>query len=94
MLDNKFRTPFIALIGAVALMASAPAFAQNAAPAAPAAAPAAPAAAPAAPAADAGLPPQMSRGGKINIFKQSVHPSRGPGTACGLAAKRVLLHSG
>ena len=50
MLDNKRKTPFIALIGAVALMASAPAFAQDAAaPAAPAADAAA--AAPAAPAA-------------------------------------------
>jgi biopolymer transport protein ExbB len=76
MLDNKLKTPFIALVGAIALMASAPAFAQNAAPAAPApapaatdaaATPAAPAAAPAAPAADAGLPPQMQHGGKINI---------------------------
>ena len=34
MFDNKLKTPFIALIGAVALLASAPAFAQNAAPAA------------------------------------------------------------
>jgi biopolymer transport protein ExbB len=73
MLDNKHKTPFIALVGAIALMASAPAFAQNAAPAAPApaaadaAAPAAAPAAPAAPAADAGLPPQMQHGGKINI---------------------------
>jgi biopolymer transport protein ExbB len=73
MLDNKLKTPFIALVGAIALMASAPAFAQNAAPAAPApaaadaAAPAAAPAAPAAPAADAGLPPQMQHGGKINI---------------------------
>jgi len=69
MLDNKFKAPFIALVGAVALMASAPAFAQNAAPAAPAADAAAPAAAApaAAPAADAGLPPQMAHGGKINI---------------------------
>ncbi|CAN7293349.1 MotA/TolQ/ExbB proton channel family protein [Phenylobacterium sp. LjRoot164] len=60
MLDNKRKTPFIALIGAVALMASAPAFAQDAAaPAAPAAADAAaaPAAdAAAAPAADAAAP--------------------------------------
>ena len=56
MLDNKRKTPFIALIGAVALMASAPAFAQEAAaPAAPAAADAA--AAPAAPAADAAAAP-------------------------------------
>ncbi|MFC3070421.1 MotA/TolQ/ExbB proton channel family protein [Phenylobacterium soli] len=70
MLDNKLKTPFIALVGAIALMSSAPAFAQNAAPAAPADAAAAPAAAPAAaaaaaPAAD--LPPQMQHGGKINI---------------------------
>jgi biopolymer transport protein ExbB len=49
MLDNKRTTPFIALLGAAALMMSAPAFAQDAAPAAPAAdAAAAPAAAPAA----------------------------------------------
>ncbi|HEX3701339.1 MAG TPA: MotA/TolQ/ExbB proton channel family protein [Phenylobacterium sp.] len=69
MLDNKLKTPFIALVGAIALMASVPAFAQNApaAPAPAAAAPATPAAAPAAPAPDAGLPPQMSRGGHINI---------------------------
>ncbi|WP_421931057.1 MotA/TolQ/ExbB proton channel family protein [Phenylobacterium sp.] len=53
MLDNKRTTPFIALIGALALMASAPAFAQDAA------APAAPAAdaAAAAPAADAAAAP-------------------------------------
>jgi len=78
MLDNKRKTPFIALLGAVALMASAPAFAQNApAPAAPApaAAPAdagnaaapAPASAPEGNAANAELPPQMKHGGKINI---------------------------
>jgi biopolymer transport protein ExbB len=75
MLDNKLKTPFIALVGAIALAVSAPAFAQNAAPAAPAADAAAPAgdaaaapAAPAAPAADtAGLPPQMQHSGHINI---------------------------
>jgi biopolymer transport protein ExbB len=77
MLDNKRKTSLIALVGAVALMASAPAFAQNAAePAAPAAAEAAgnAAAAPAPAPADAGnaaanaeLPPQMQHGGKINI---------------------------
>lgn len=56
MLDNKRKTPFIALLGAVALMASAPAFAQEAAaPAAPAAADAA-----AAPAADAAAAPAAS----------------------------------
>jgi len=74
MFDNKLKTPFIALVGAIALMASAPAFAQTAAPAAPAAdAAAAPApaeaaaAAPAAPAADATLPPQMKHAGKMGI---------------------------
>ena len=75
MLDNKRKTSLIALVGAVALMASAPAFAQNAsAPAA--SAPAAASAtgnAAAAPAsagnasANADLPPQMKHGGKINI---------------------------
>jgi biopolymer transport protein ExbB len=59
MFDNKLKTPFIALVGAVALMASVPAFAQSAAPAAPAAA-----------APDAGQPaepPQMKHGGKMGI---------------------------
>ncbi len=70
MFDNKRKTSFIALVGAVALMASAPAFAQNAPAPAPAASAAAPAAAPAAgnaAAANAELPPQMKHGGKINI---------------------------
>ena len=74
MLDNKRKTSLIALVGALALMASAPAFAQNAAdPAAsaPAAAAEGNAAATPAPAgnatADADLPPQMKHGGKINI---------------------------
>ena len=76
MLDNKRKTSLIALVGAVALMASAPAFAQNAAdPAAPAPAAAEGAAAPAAapepaPAADAPaaeLPPQIAHGGKLNV---------------------------
>jgi biopolymer transport protein ExbB len=69
MFDNKRKTSFIALVGAVALMASAPAFAQNApapTPAAPAGA-SAPAAAPAAAAPSAELPPQMQHGGRINI---------------------------
>ncbi|WP_091742899.1 MotA/TolQ/ExbB proton channel family protein [Phenylobacterium immobile] len=72
MLDNKFKTPFIALLGAVALMASAPALAQSAAPAAPAAAPAAadaaaaPAAAPAAPVAEE-APPTMDHAGKLGV---------------------------
>jgi len=72
MLDNKRKTSLIALLGAVALMASAPAFAQNAAePAAPAAASAegnaAAAPADAGNAANAELPPQMQHAGKINI---------------------------
>jgi biopolymer transport protein ExbB len=79
MLDNKRKTSLIALVGAVALMASAPAFAQNAGePAAPASAEAAaapadanaaaPAAqAPAANAADASLPPQLAHSGKLNV---------------------------
>ncbi|ACG78603.1 MotA/TolQ/ExbB proton channel family protein [Phenylobacterium zucineum HLK1] len=78
MLDNKLKTPFLALVGAVALMASAPAFAQEAAaPAAPAAADAAaaPADAAAAPAADAAAPaagesaepPTMKHAGKLNV---------------------------
>jgi biopolymer transport protein ExbB len=75
MFDNKLKTPFIALVGAVALMASVPAFAQNAPPAAPAADAAAPAPAAAAPAAapaadapaDANLPPQMKHAGKMGI---------------------------
>ena len=76
MLDNKRKTPLIAMIGAVALMASAPAFAQEAAapttpPAADAAAapatPAAePAAEPAAPAEEGKAPPTIdSHGGKL-----------------------------
>ncbi len=60
MLDTKRTTPFLAIIGALALMTSAPAFAQPAAPAADAAAAPADAAAPAAdaaaPAADAAAP--------------------------------------
>src|SRR5581483_10846278 len=51
MLHTNRTTPILALVGALALMTAAPAFAQNTA--APAAA-TAPAAAPAAPAADAG----------------------------------------
>ncbi|HJV40289.1 MotA/TolQ/ExbB proton channel family protein [Caulobacter sp.] len=54
MLDIKRKTPLIALVGAVALMASAPAFAQDAAAPAPATSEAA---APAAPAADAAAAP-------------------------------------
>jgi biopolymer transport protein ExbB len=79
MLDNKLKTSFIALAGALALVVSAPAFAQDAAaPAAPAAAtadaaaaPADAAAAPAAAPADAAAapadPPQMAHAGKLGI---------------------------
>lgn len=73
MLDNKLKTTFSALLGAVALMTSAPAFAQDAAaPAASAAAaPAADAAAApaaAAPAApESADPPQMKGAGKLNV---------------------------
>ena len=75
MLDNKRKTPFIALIGAVALMASAPAFAQDAAapaapaaPAADAAAPAADAAAPAAAAEDV-APATIEHAGKLTVMQ-------------------------
>lgn len=57
MLDIKRKTPLIALVGAVALMASAPAFAQDAAAPAPATSEAAAPADPAAPAADAAAAP-------------------------------------
>jgi len=71
MIDNKLKTPFIALLGAMALMASAPAFAQAPAPAAEAAAPAAaaPAAAPADPVAApvAEDPPQIESAGKLTV---------------------------
>lgn len=81
MLDNKLKTPFIALVGALALTVSAPAFAQDAAapaaaapaaaaPAAPADTAAAPAAAPAGDPAAAGEsadPPTMKHAGKLGI---------------------------
>ena len=78
MIDNKFKTPFIALIGAVALMVSAPAFAQapgsakeDAASAAVATADAAaPALTPAVPvaAAESADPPQMENAGKLTVM--------------------------
>ncbi|WP_337187050.1 MotA/TolQ/ExbB proton channel family protein [Phenylobacterium sp.] len=72
MLDNKLKTTFSALFGAAALMMSAPAFAQDAAPAAPAAAdaaavPAADAAPPAPAAEEAADPPTMKNAGKLNV---------------------------
>jgi biopolymer transport protein ExbB len=80
MLDNKRKTPFIAVLGALALMTSAPAFAQTAPPAAPgAAAPAAtpaPEAAATAPApADAAAPPAegapdtIKHAGKLTVVQ-------------------------
>ncbi|MHB8530672.1 MAG: MotA/TolQ/ExbB proton channel family protein [Caulobacteraceae bacterium] len=64
MLDVKRTSPILALIGAVALLASAPAYAQTAAPATPAAAPAA---APAAPSPDttANAAPVNAEGMKV-----------------------------
>ncbi|HWF78375.1 MAG TPA: tonB-system energizer ExbB [Caulobacteraceae bacterium] len=59
MLHTKRTTPILAIVGALALMTAAPAFAQNAA--APAAATAPAAAAPAAPAADAGAAPSSDQ---------------------------------
>lgn len=79
MLDNKRLTPLIALVGAIALMTSAPAFAQTAAAssAAPAASSASPAAdsaagpadssASAAPAADANPPTTIKGAGKLTL---------------------------
>ncbi|MBI1196749.1 MAG: flagellar motor protein MotA [Phenylobacterium sp.] len=76
MLDNKLKLTFSALLGAVALSMSAPAFAQDAAapPAADAAAPAADAAAPAPEAAAAPeaapadeAPPTIKNAGKLNV---------------------------
>lgn len=80
MLDNKRKIPFIALLGAVALMTSVPAFAQEAAaPAAPAAADAtaaapaadaaaATAAAPAAPAGDV-APATIEHAGQLTVIQ-------------------------
>ena len=74
MLDNKRTTPLLALLGAMALMAATPAFAQDApktdaaAAAAPASTPAAApaeATAPAAADANSGAPPQMKNAGKL-----------------------------
>ena len=75
MLDNKFKTPFIALVSALALLASGPTFAQEAdAPADPAAAEAAmadaiaePVAAPAPVAEAPADPPTMKRAGEMNV---------------------------
>ena len=92
MLDNKRMTPFIALIGAIALMTSVPAFAQApaadaavaAAPAAAdAAAPAAEAAAPAAAPAEEVAPPQMKNAGKLSVVQMALD--------AGLVVKIVMI---
>ncbi len=93
MLDNKRMTPFIALIGAIALMTSVPAFAQApAADAAPAAAPAAAdaaapaadvAAAPAAAPVDEVAPPQMKNAGKLSVVQMALD--------AGLVVKIVMI---
>ena len=83
MLDNKRTTPIIALIGAVALLASTPAFAQTAAPtataAASSAAPADSAAAPAASGAPAEAAPaaplQINGGNQLTISSMFIHAS-------------------
>ena len=84
MLDNKRKTPLIALIGAAALVMGAPAFAQAAAPADPAAAaaPADPAAegeaapAEAAPAAEApaeaAAPTELEHAGELTIMQMFI----------------------
>jgi biopolymer transport protein ExbB len=82
-MPNKLKTPIIALIGAMALLASAPAFAQSAAPAdsAAAAASAAPAdssaAASAAPADSSGAAAQAAgpadTAGKLNAFTMFIN---------------------
>ncbi len=91
MLDNKRMTPFIALIGAIALMTSVPAFAQAPAADAAAAPAAADAAAPAAevavapPAAPAEevAPPQMKNAGKLSVVQMAMD--------AGLVVKLVMI---
>jgi biopolymer transport protein ExbB len=72
-MPNKLKTPIIALIGAMALMASAPAFAQSAAPADSAAAAAS--AAPADSSASAAAPADSSAG----AADQQAPAAKGPG---------------
>lgn len=73
MLDIKRKTPLIALVGAVALMASAPAFAQDAAAPAPATSEAAAPADPAAPAADAAAAPAPEAAPAEEAAKPAAH---------------------
>src|SRR5271168_4497298 len=74
MPDSKLKTPIIALIGALALMVSAPALAQTAAPA-PADSAAAASAAPADSSASAAAPADSSSGAAA----QAAGPSKGAG---------------
>jgi biopolymer transport protein ExbB len=82
MFDTKTKTPFIALIGAIALMATAPAVSYAQPAAATAAASSAPAAAPASDAAAASdqssssaEPAQIKNAGKLTIFQMIMDAS-------------------
>jgi biopolymer transport protein ExbB len=102
MFDTFRKTPFIALVGAVALMASAPAFAQSAAPAEPAAATApadsaaapaaeADAAAPAASDADVAAPTKIKNAGKLTPVQMFIDATAVAKTVmAGLALASVL----
>ncbi|MBI1682477.1 MotA/TolQ/ExbB proton channel family protein [Caulobacter hibisci] len=96
MLDIKRKTPLIALVGAMALMVSAPAFAQDAAAPAPAAAEAAaPAATPAetpAPAAEA-APAEGENAGEAATEKMKSHSLTPVGMflAAGIVVKVVMI---
>jgi biopolymer transport protein ExbB len=94
MLDIKRKTPLIALVGALALMASAPAFAQDAAAPAPAtteaAAPAGDAAAPAAAPAPAEAPPAEDAAAAGEKKSHSLTPV-GMFLAAGAVVKVVMI---
>jgi biopolymer transport protein ExbB len=94
MLDIKRKTPLIALVGAMALMASAPAFAQDAAAPAPAtteaAAPAGDAAAPAAAPAPAEAPPAEDAAAAGEKKSHSLTPV-GMFLAAGAVVKVVMI---
>lgn len=93
MLDIKRKTPLIALVGAMALMVSAPAFAQDAAAPAPAAteaaAPAGDAAAPA-PAPAEAAPPADAAAGEPKKESHSLTPV-GMFLAAGIVVKVVMI---
>jgi len=100
MFDTFRKTPFIALVGAVALMASAPAFAQSAAPTEPAAAsapadaaaaPATASAAPAASDADISAPTKIKNAGKLTPVQMFIDATAVAKTVmAGLALASVL----